>query len=287
MTLSKRASYVWADAPKLRIDRPAQSGSPSAETAGPSSWIMINAADAGISPGADGSTCRNLASNHSNADSPSSTTTITPGDGHLKPRRNKANAENDDTSETDSLSSSTTITLWDGDLKLRLKDAVSQNDRQFLWLISKKLITVLLAYFVIARGVNPDAAAASLAPTATMTNSKKKDTLEDISNRFLSLQRKILGGNTGKEEEEELAKLIASAIFSRETGADTMAVVEIKEIAICARKTADKTCMFEALQRAELLEDSATTAAKLWLLNLFSEGKREMKSDSYPPKVNY
>jgi hypothetical protein len=151
---------------------------------------------------------------------------------------------------------------------------MSKSDRKLHWTKARQIIAALFAHFVVAKGIHENAATiARLEATATPINTSTKDSLEDIASRILRLQREVLGGEVGEEQEAELGRLIASVIFSRKRDEYTKAIVQRKRDAGRARAAADGALTSKFLaQRAEVSEEGATVAAKLWLSRLLQDG---------------
>jgi hypothetical protein len=174
--------------------------------------------------------------------------------------------------ETNTASTSSEMTVVDipgGNDKEARRARLKKNERIY-WTQTRRILIELLARFVIARGPDTTATIASLEPTATTTDISKKDSVGDISSRVIALQQEILAGNTGKEQEEELGRLIASAIFSR---LKDKSVAQRKEKAIHARQNADLAPTSKDLAgKAKLLEEAATIYASRWLSLLVQKG---------------
>jgi len=129
---------------------------------------------------------------------------------------NKSAENGTSSSETDtaSTSSETTAVGIQGGNNKETRRAMLKKNKEVHWRQTRRVLLEILAHFVIAKGRDIAATIVRLEPTATATDIPKKDSVGDISNRVLPLQQKVLAGNTGKEQEEELGGLIASAIFS-------------------------------------------------------------------------
>lgn len=183
-------------------------------------------------------------------------------------------AKNDISSnETDTASNSSGMTVVN--IKQETRRAMLKENEKIQWTQTRKILLGLLAQFVIAKGM-PDHAAtiARLEPIATSMNTQRKYSVRRIISRVYALQQKIIVGNTGKEQEEELGRLIADAIFSRKKDKDTKSVVERKMQAIRARRAADLLVSTSQVleDKAKLLEEAASAAASLWLLSLLQNG---------------
>jgi hypothetical protein len=77
----------------------------------------------------------------------------------------------------------------------------------------------------------------------------------DVSSRLLALRKQILAGETSSDQEEELGRLIASALFSR---LENQSVARRKNDAIQARRDAVRASASKSLAiTVDLLEEAA------------------------------
>ncbi|KAH8655544.1 hypothetical protein BX600DRAFT_469800 [Xylariales sp. PMI_506] len=146
-------------------------------------------------------------------------------------------------------------------------------DRTVLWIETRKLLLWMLAKFVIGKMDNFLPTIKHLAPIAT-TFIPEMESLDDILSRTLPLSEIFQSGGVKEEHEQELGKLIASAIFSRERDEETQMIIKKQDT-----KDAISNAYLESFvtdtktsEEAVFREQLAASLRIVWLSKKINEG---------------